>query len=550
MLGRTISHYRVLAELARGGTGVVYAAEDLRGGHQVALKVFTMDLAGASEALACSHRGAAIVASLHHPNVCAIHEIGEVDGRPFLAMERLEGTTLRELARRKPLSVDRVLELAQEIVAALAAGHRRGIIHRNITPASVFVTHAGQVKLLGFGLAQILEETASAAEAASPSTTTTARSHDGLAQPTVPPDAMAYMSPEQVRGDTLEARTDLFSFGAVLHELVREPRAAPGREIVGVLDVVLHRTSVPARGPTRAVPEDLEPILDKATERDRDLRYQRAADLLADLRRLRRNREAGDDVELSLSAHGGTPPEGAAATTIQARSTNRRSARRLVVAVGAGAAVLLALAFALLRPGSPPALTERDSVLLADFENGTTDAAFDGTLRQALAVQLSQSPFLDLVPDQRIRETLRLMGRSPDASLTHDVALEICERQGLRAMLEASIAQLGGIYVVTLDATECATGETLARDQAEADRKEEVLRAVGRVASGTRAKLGESMASLQRSTCRSSRRRHRHWGRCARTRWPSRSVPAATRSTRSRSSSGPPSSTRASRSRT
>ena len=203
MLGRTISHYRVLAELARGGTGVVYAAEDLRGGHQVALKVFTMDLAGASEALACSHRGAAIVASLHHPNVCAIHEIGEVDGRPFLAMERLEGTTLRELARRKPLSVDRVLELAQEIVAALAAGHRRGIIHRNITPASVFVTHAGQVKLLGFGLAQILEETASAAEAASPSTTTTARSHDGLAQPTVPPDAMAYMSPEQVRGDTL-----------------------------------------------------------------------------------------------------------------------------------------------------------------------------------------------------------------------------------------------------------------------------------------------------------------------------------------------------------
>ena len=495
LVGRAISHYRVLSELGVGGMGVVYRAEDSRLGRQVALKFLPPDLSRQREAIERFRREAKIASSLNHPHICTIYDIGQHDGRPFIVMELLEGMTLRDVIQRQPVPLDRLLTIALQVAEGLEAAHRRGIIHRDIKPANIFVTDAGQVKILDFGLAKLVQDAADDIRTIEPQSPGHPAPEE-LTQPGMQVGTTAYMSPDQVKGQDVDLRTDLFSFGAVLYEMATGERAFPGRNAAVVFAAILHRTPPSPRMRDQSLPADLDRLLDKTLEKDRDLRCQDAADLVADLRRLRRTVDRSAEASASGGSAGVGPAVGAGAG---AGWIDALSGSRALTAV-AGIAVLGAIVAGVwLVRGRPAAtLTNRDSVLLAGFANDTGEEVLDDTLRQALAVQLSQSPFLDIVADNRIRETLRLMERSPDEPLTHDTAREICERRGLKAMLEASVGRLGSRYVVTLDAIECRTGAALAREQAEADSQEEVLSAAGRLASSMRLTLGESLASLER----------------------------------------------------
>ncbi len=468
MIGETVSHYRVLEQLGEGGTGVVYRAEDLRLGRAVALKVLSAGLAEEPAALERFEREARLAAGLNHPGICTIHDVGRHRDRPFLVMELLEGGTLRDLVRGQPMPADRLLDLAIEIAEALQAAHERGVIHRDLKTANVFVGADGRhAKVLDFGLARLRENH-----------DTSTRTGAGSAP---------YMSPEQVRGEELDQRTDLFSFGAVLYEMAIGERAFAGTTPAAAFDGILNRR--PAAPTTRRpdLPAGLEPVIEKALEKDRLLRYQTAADLLEDLRRVRRDLEGRTVV--------------AAGTTTRSHSGRARPrAGRRTLAIGLGVAALAVLVVILWRSMGLRAapLTERDSVLLADFANTTGDPVFDETLREALAVQLSQSPFLDVVPGERVRETLQMMTRAPGERLTRELAREVCERQGARAMIGGSIAGVGSTYVVTLEATDCRTGESIARHQVQVGAKEKVLQGLGRAASSVRERLGESLTTVRR----------------------------------------------------
>jgi eukaryotic-like serine/threonine-protein kinase len=479
MLGQTISHYRLLQELGSGGMGVVYRAEDLRLGREVAIKFLPPELAAQPEVTARFEREARLASAFNHPHICTIHDIGQHEGRPFIVMELLEGRTLRQLIEGQPMPEDRLLELAVQMAEALVAAHARGIIHRDIKPANVFVLPSGHVKILDFGLAKLVPQgREGAALGRSGSQPTVA---EELTSPGVQVGTMAYMSPEQARGEPLDGRTDIFSFGAVLYEMATGARAFPGGTPALVLDGILNRRPQPPRLLNPRLSPALENISERAMAKRRDDRYADAFAMLADLRRLQQDLESGGPLEHPRPA----PPV--------------RVRRRLRAGIGAAAAGVLALVAALLFLASPPRpLTIRDAILLGDVANTTGDPVFDDTLRQALAVQISQSPFLNVVPDERIGETLRMMNREPGERLTHALAREICERQGLKAMLEGSIARLGTAYVLALDAVNCQTGESLAREQGQSGSKEEVLRMLGSMTSAMRARLGESLPSLQR----------------------------------------------------
>jgi len=491
MIGETISNYRLLGQLGAGGTGTVYRAEDLRLGREVAIKVLSADLAEEPAELERFQREARLASAVNHPHICAIYDVGEHNGRPFIVMELLDGETLRDVLRGQPLPVDRLLALAFHVAEALEAAHRRGVIHRDLKPANVFVATDGRhAKVLDFGLARLLPDHPRTRRASSSWPTASARPDPTTSQSGA--GSAPYMSPEQARGDALDPRTDLFSFGAVLYEMATGQRAFPGKTAAAVFDGILNRKPTAPTTLNPEVPADLEQVIGKALEKDRQLRYQTAADLLADLRRVKRRRE-----NPSSTGPLPVPPDSpwSEADRVGSVATRRR----------AGAAILVLLAIAAvavglwrLRRPRPAPLNERDSILLADFVNTTGDPVFDGTLREALAVQLSQSPFLDIVPDDRVGETLQMMTRTPDERLTHALAREVCQRLGAKALLEGSIASLGRTYVLTLDATDCGAGESIAREQAQADSKEHVLRALGRSASSIRARLGESLATMER----------------------------------------------------
>ncbi|MCL4845013.1 MAG: protein kinase [Acidobacteria bacterium] len=476
MIGSTLSHYRVLDELGVGGMGVVYRAEDLRLGRQVALKFVPQDLVNEPEALERFRREARITSALNHPNICTVHDIDQAEGREFMVLERLEGQTLKRLIGGKALPFERLLSYAIQICDALQAAHACGIVHRDIKPANIFITTRGEVKVMDFGLAKhvVLPRGHSGTTELAGDTTTEFHTTPGAAMGT-----MAYMSPEQARGEEVDGRTDIFAFGAVLFEMATGHRAFPGHAPAVVYDGILNRVPPPVDEINPEVPERFARILERALDKDRRMRYQTAADLLAELHRLRRDLESGS---------GRTP----ASDLPPPRS--RRLGRTLMMATLALLAIA-ALLVSLRRPA--PALTERDSVMLGPFDNRTGDPVFDDTLRQALAVHLAQSPFLNIVGDERTAETLRLMGRAPSAPVDHDTAREVCVRQGLKAMIEGSIAQIGSSYLIALSATSCETGDTIAREQMESEGKERVLSAMSRAASSMRATLGESLASIR-----------------------------------------------------
>lgn len=478
--GGTVSHYRVTEKIGSGGMGVVYKAEDTRLHRFVALKFLPGNLAGDPQWLNRFRREAEAASALNHPNICTIYDIGEHDGNAFIAMEFLQGETLSRLIAGTPLAIGQILDIGIQIADALETANGSGIIHRDVKPANIFVTQRGQAKLLDFGVAKLSRE--ASVDSHTCATRNLPAPQEGNTNTGVALGTAAYMSPEQVRGEELDARSDLFSLGIVLYEMATGKRLFTGATSDAISAAIVHK---PAPSPVllnSTLPARLADIIAKLLEKDREHRYQQACELRADLQQVKRESEGKQ----------------ATAATIPRYFVNPwKSAWRIVVP---GMLLVIILGLGLLKRSRSAklALNDRDTVVLADFKNQTADPVFGDALKQAFAVELGQSPFLNVMSDGKVSDTLRMMGRTPGDRITVDVGREICERNGAKALLSGAISSLGSVYLITLNAVACSTGENLAQEQAEATSKENVLKALSQASSRLRTTLGESLPSVQK----------------------------------------------------